>query len=200
MTYARAKRGWNPLAILDPNRTNCFCIQVIDRKEREIVMDEDLAHQILDELLKHLEEAETQSAAVLHFLKAKGIATGEQLTPCFEEASKATSVKWVAERARFNRLLSLAAKSSSKKSAEETPGKSADTNPEITPKNTAPDNSATQAANGESGTTAPTQADGERTDKDNSDSPPSDSKPSRQPETREDQAVESSRGRAGRSA
>ncbi len=68
-------------------------------------MDKDLAQQILDELFEHIEDVETQSAAILHFLKAKGLATDEQLTPYFDEASKATSVKWVAERARINHLL-----------------------------------------------------------------------------------------------
>jgi hypothetical protein len=71
-------------------------------------MDQALEQKILDELYEHLEDVETQSAAVLNFLKAKGIATAEELAPYFEQASKATSVKWVAERARISYLLSSA--------------------------------------------------------------------------------------------
>lgn len=74
-------------------------------------MDKDVAQQILDELFEHIEDVETQSAAILHFLKGKGLATDEQLTPYFEEASKATSVRWVAERARINHLLATAKRS-----------------------------------------------------------------------------------------
>jgi hypothetical protein len=95
-------------------------------------MDEDLAHQILDELFEHLEDVETQSAAILHFLKAKGIATDEQLSPYFEEASKATSVKWVAERARINYLLAAATRLPDK-AAEKKPTKPAATDPNPTP-------------------------------------------------------------------
>jgi hypothetical protein len=72
-------------------------------------MDQALEQKILDELYEHFEDVETQSAAILNFLKAKGIATDKDLAPYFEQASKATSVKWVAERARISYLLSSAA-------------------------------------------------------------------------------------------
>ncbi len=68
-------------------------------------MDEKLAQQILNELFEPIEAVETQSAAILHFLKAKGLATDKELAPYFEQASKATSVRWVAERARIHHLL-----------------------------------------------------------------------------------------------
>jgi hypothetical protein len=91
-------------------------------------MDEDLAHQILDELFEHLEDVETQSAAILQFLKAKGLATDEDLAPYLEQASKATSVKWVAERARINYLLDAAARLQDK-AAEQKPAQPAETAP-----------------------------------------------------------------------
>jgi uncharacterized protein YcaQ len=73
-------------------------------------MDEALLQEIFEELFQSFETAETQSAAVLQFLKAKGIANEEDLAPYFEQASKASSVRWVATRARINRLLSAATK------------------------------------------------------------------------------------------
>jgi hypothetical protein len=73
-------------------------------------MDEAVLEQIFAELLEALETVETQSAALLQFLKAKGIANDEDFAPYFEQASKASSVRSVATRARINRLLSAAAK------------------------------------------------------------------------------------------
>ena len=56
-------------------------------------MDEALLQEIFEQLFQSLETAETQSAALLQFLKAKGIAKDEDLAPYFEQASKASSVK-----------------------------------------------------------------------------------------------------------
>ncbi|HEY6765041.1 MAG TPA: hypothetical protein VI386_09730 [Candidatus Sulfotelmatobacter sp.] len=73
-------------------------------------MDEKALQEIFNELFRSLEAAETQSAAVVQFLKAKGMASDEDLAPHFEQASKASSVRWVATKARINRLISAAAK------------------------------------------------------------------------------------------
>jgi hypothetical protein len=73
-------------------------------------MDEAVLQEIFEELFQSLETAETQSGAILQFLKAKGIAKDEDLAPYFERASKASSVRLVATRARINHLLSAAAK------------------------------------------------------------------------------------------
>ena len=73
-------------------------------------MDEALLQEVFNELFQSLETAEIQSAAVFQFLKAKGIAREEDLAPYFEQASKASSLRWVATRARINRLLSAATK------------------------------------------------------------------------------------------
>ncbi|MGA8762225.1 MAG: hypothetical protein WB562_04970 [Candidatus Sulfotelmatobacter sp.] len=85
-------------------------------------MDEKILLPVFDELFQFLETAETQSAAILQFLKATGIVTEEDLAPHLEQASKASSVRGVAARARINRLLSAAAKSP-EKVAEKEPAK-----------------------------------------------------------------------------
>ena len=86
-------------------------------------MDEAVLQEVFEELFQSLETAETQSDAILQFLKAKGIANEEDFEPYFEQASKASSVRWVATRARINRLLSAVTKSKEKspESSEQQP-------------------------------------------------------------------------------
>jgi hypothetical protein len=77
-------------------------------------MDEDSTRQSFAELFSYLEAIEAQSAAVLHFLQEKGIASEEELAPHLERAAKASSVRWTAVRARINRLLEPSAQPADK--------------------------------------------------------------------------------------
>jgi hypothetical protein len=73
-------------------------------------MDEKIVEQILDDLYSSFEDAETQSAAILLFLKDQGIATEEKLAPYFEQAGRASDVRWRAARVRMASLLASALK------------------------------------------------------------------------------------------
>jgi uncharacterized protein YdaU (DUF1376 family) len=87
-------------------------------------MDEKIVDEILNDLYSSLEDAETQSTAVLLFLKDQGIATDEKLAPYLEQAGRASDVRWRAARVRMASLLSSAMKtpeaSTPKQTAEET--------------------------------------------------------------------------------
>src|ERR1700746_4024762 len=69
-------------------------------------MDDKIAQLILDELFSSLENLETQTAAVLQFLREKGGASEEQLAPYLEQAERASSIKRRAARVRIDYLLS----------------------------------------------------------------------------------------------
>ncbi len=69
-------------------------------------MDDKLLQQVFEELLPSLEALDTKCAAILQFLKTKGIATDDELAPYFEQAGNASSVRWRAARVRINHLLS----------------------------------------------------------------------------------------------
>jgi hypothetical protein len=68
-------------------------------------MDTETTQRILEELVPTFERLETQSAAVVHFLKAKGIANDEELAPYLEQAANASSIRWGAIPLRMARLL-----------------------------------------------------------------------------------------------
>src|SRR5579872_4347583 len=57
-----------------------------------------------------MEPIETQSGALMQFLKAKGLATDEELAPFLEQAGNAANVRWRAVRVRTAALISNAMK------------------------------------------------------------------------------------------
>jgi hypothetical protein len=84
-------------------------------------MNEKIAQEILHELFPAFEALETQSAALLQLLKDKGIANEEELAAHFEQAGKASSVRWLAVRVRIDYLLSSAMKKAEQDVQKETP-------------------------------------------------------------------------------
>jgi hypothetical protein len=84
-------------------------------------VDENIAREILDELFSSLETLETQSAAILRFVKDKGLASEQDLAPYFEQAGNASNVRWRAARVRIDHLLASAFKAADRKAKEESP-------------------------------------------------------------------------------
>ena len=81
-------------------------------------MDAKIAEQILDELAPTFEALESQSAAILQFLKDRNVVDDDQLAPYMEKAAAASSVRWRALRVRMGRLFALAEKSEEEKLAK----------------------------------------------------------------------------------
>jgi hypothetical protein len=92
-----------------------FCIK--SEFVRRLDMDPEIVEQIFDELFPTFQSLETQSAAIMQFLKDKGITGEDQLAPYLEQAANASSVRWRAARLRMARL--LAADDNSEKVAKE---------------------------------------------------------------------------------
>jgi hypothetical protein len=78
-------------------------------------MDPKMTKEILDDLIPSIEAVEAKSTAVLEFLKHEGVASEEKLAPYLEQAASASNVRWLAVRARVERLLSAAEKDSAEK-------------------------------------------------------------------------------------
>ena len=88
------------------------------------MINEDIAQEILHELFSSLEAVETQSAAILQFLKDKELASDEELAVYFEQAGNASNVKWRAVRVRIDHLLSSAIKAAQESRTPEPPASS----------------------------------------------------------------------------
>lgn len=85
-------------------------------------MNEDAAREILKELFSSIGDLETRTSAIVQLMKDKGVATEEELAPYLEEASKATSVRWMAAQARMDRLISSALKTEEPEAQSSTAG------------------------------------------------------------------------------
>jgi len=73
-------------------------------------MDEQVVHEIVDELFSSMEPLDTQGAALLQLLKDKGIAGEQEVAGYLEQAGKASNVRWLAARVRIKSLISSAMK------------------------------------------------------------------------------------------
>jgi hypothetical protein len=71
-------------------------------------MDPDVIEQVLDQLLPALEATEAQTAALVQFLKAKGVLTEEEFAPFLEQAGNASNVRARVARVRIKKILSSA--------------------------------------------------------------------------------------------
>jgi hypothetical protein len=117
-------------------------------------MDEKIVDQLLNELVASLEEAETQSAAIMLFLKGEGLATEEKLAPYLEQAGKASDVRWRAARARLGALLYSAIKPA-EPSKRKTDEAGAATKPEKSDADNAPRSKERSQADGKPENTPP---------------------------------------------
>lgn len=68
-------------------------------------MTNEALKEVLNELFSHLEKLETQSEAILQFLKEKKRVTDKQLAPYLEQAGNASNVRWRAARVRIEHML-----------------------------------------------------------------------------------------------
>jgi hypothetical protein len=84
-------------------------------------MNEKIVQEILHELFSSLETLDTQSAAILEFLKDKGIGSEKDLAPYLERAGNASSVRWRAVRVRIEYLLNSATQAAEQDARKESP-------------------------------------------------------------------------------
>jgi uncharacterized protein YdaU (DUF1376 family) len=69
-------------------------------------MNVELAQELLNELGSSLEHIETRHAALLQFLKDKGVVAEADFAPYLEQAARTSSVRWRAARVRLEHLFS----------------------------------------------------------------------------------------------
>jgi hypothetical protein len=81
-------------------------------------MNSKITQEMLDELIPSLKALDTQSAAVLEFLKHEGIASDEKLAPYLQQAASASNVRWLGVRVRIERLLSFVEQDSAEKQSD----------------------------------------------------------------------------------
>ena len=81
-------------------------------------MNSTITQEMLDELIPSLKALDTQSAAVLEFLKHEGIASDEKLAPYLQQAASASNVRWLGVRVRIERLLSFTQNDSAEKQSD----------------------------------------------------------------------------------
>ena len=84
-------------------------------------IDEKIVQEILHELFASLEALDTQSAAILQFLKDKGIANEEELASHLKQAGEGSGVRWLALRVRIDYLLSSAINAAEQDAKKESP-------------------------------------------------------------------------------
>jgi hypothetical protein len=102
--------------------------------------------EVFNELFSHLERLETQSEAIVQFLKEKKRVTDKQLAPYLEQAGNASNVRWRAARIRIEHLLA---------DAEEAKETKLGKKPEIAAAETAkPETAKPEAATGETANNA----------------------------------------------
>ena len=93
-------------------------------------MNEKIVQEILHELFSALEAMETQSTAILQFLKDKGITNEKELAPYVEQAGEASNVRWRAVRVRIDYLLSSDMKTAEQDATKQEVPKTTENHPE----------------------------------------------------------------------
>lgn len=136
-------------------------------------MKVELAQELLNELGSSIEKLETQNAALLQFLKDKGVVAEAEFAPYLEQAGKASSVRWRAARVRLEYLISgeqQAEEKAAEKERRPTGGEQAwDQAHEAAEKAKNGDNGSNPQAQGEkTGTNTAAQSTGSQSDTDRS--------------------------------
>jgi hypothetical protein len=84
-------------------------------------VNENIIQEIVRELFSSLEALETQSAAILQFLKDKGLADEKELGLYLEQSGNASSVRWRGARVRIDHLISSAIEAAEREAKKESP-------------------------------------------------------------------------------